>query len=87
MAQRTFARSQGWVLVDTLYVTELNTIAGSVNPTKYMDFAEVNEYVDVRTLDNSGWLAYRVHTDSHDGDIIRTGYLPANRVVQVNALI
>ena len=84
--QRTFQSSQGWVQVELLLVTELNLIAGSVNASKFQDFAEVNEFVDVRTLDASPWLAYRVHTDSHDGDLVRSGYLPMQRVVQVVAL-
>ena len=84
--QRTFASSQGWVQVETLYVTEINIPGMGINPTKFMDFAEVNEFVDVRTLDSSSWLAYRVHVDSHDGDITRSGYLPMQRVVQVVAV-
>ena len=84
--QRTFLHSQGWVQVETLYVTEVNLIAGSVNASKFMDFAEVNEFVDVRTFGGSGWLAYRVHTGSHDGEIVRTGNLPPQRVVQVVAV-
>jgi len=85
-SQRTFTSSQGWVLVSSLLVTELNIISGGVNAAKFQEFAEVNEFVDVRTLDASPWLAYRVHTDSHDGPISRTGYLPMQRVVQVIAL-
>jgi len=82
--QRTFTLSQGWVIVTSMLVTELNVQAGSVNPTKFMEFTEVNEYLDVRTL-TSGFLAWRIHSDSHDGPLVRSGYLPWNRVVHIEA--
>ena len=82
--QRTFALSQGWVQVTSMLVTELNIPASSVNPTKFMEFTVANEFLDVRTI-GTGFLAWRIHSDSHDGPLVRSGYLPWQRVVHIEA--
>lgn len=84
-AQRTFLRSQGWVQCDSVLVVEIAFNGMTINAGKFVDLAGVNEFIDVRPNDESGWLSYRVRTDNPDGDIIRSGYLPQWRVVEVIA--
>ena len=82
--QRTFSLSQGWVQVTSMWVTEVNVPGMGVNPTKYQEFTVANEFLDVRTL-STGFLSWRIHSDSHDGPLVRSGYLPWQRVVHIEA--
>ncbi len=83
-AQRSFSLSQGWVEIDSMLVVEVSTMGLIINRGKFVEFIGINEFVQVRGVAD-GWLAYRVHEDSIDGDIVRSGYLPAWRVVEVFA--
>lgn len=83
--QRTFTHSQGWVLCDSMLVIETNTMGMIVNHGKYIEFVQVNEFLEVRTGDASDYLSYRIRTGNPDGDIIRTGFLAPWRVVEVIA--
>ena len=82
--QRTFSASQGWVQVDSLLTVDLVVAGGIINRSKFMEFIPVGEFMEVRIL-SAGWLAYRIHETSIDGDIVDTGYLPPEIVVQVVA--
>ena len=83
-AQRTFTASQGWVEVTSLLVVEIMTNGMTINRSKFIEFIPSGFFLSARIL-SSGWLAYRIHEDSIDGDIISTGYLADWRVVQVLA--
>ena len=83
-AQRTFGASQGWVQVDSVLTVDLVVAGGIINRNKFMEFIPVGEFMEVRIL-LAGWLAYRIHETSIDGDIVATGYLPPEIVVQVIA--
>ncbi len=83
-SQRTFAASLGWVQVDSVLVIEVMPMGSIVNHSKFSEFIPVGEFMEVRTL-TSGWLAYRIHETSIDGDIVATGYLAPWRVVQIDA--
>ncbi len=83
-AQRTFSVSQGWVAVDSLLVVEISAMGSTVNRAKFIEFIGINEFLQVRVM-SAGWLQYRIHEDSIDGTIVRTGYLPDWRVVEVVA--
>ncbi len=84
-AQRTFAHSQGWVLCDSMFVIEIGIPGMTVNSGKFEEFIGINEFLEVRTAQSSGWLSYRIRAGNPDGIIIRTGFLPSWRVVQVIA--
>ncbi len=83
-AQRTFTYSQGWVLCDSMLVVEVMPMSGTINHGRFVEFVQVNEFLDVRTM-SSGYIAYRIHDGNPDGEIIRTGYLAPWRVVEVIA--
>ncbi len=83
-AQRTFTATQGWVQVDSLIVVEVMAMGSTINRSKFAEFIQVNEFLEVRVL-SAGWLQYRIHSVSIDGEIVRTGYLADWRVVQVIA--
>ena len=68
-----------------MLVVEIAFSGMTINSGKFIEFVGVNEFLDVRLNDASGWVSYRIRAGNPDGDIIRTGYLPPWRVVQIIA--